>query len=64
MYIKTKYRLNHSYLFVNRPLSTRSYRSSSIATDGVGSTPSTGMSVSSNQEIPIVDRFVISFFFI
>jgi cytoplasmic polyadenylation element-binding protein len=39
------------------PLSTRSYRSSSIATDGVGSTPSTGMSISSNQEIPIFDRF-------
>jgi len=40
------------------PLSTRSYRSSSITTDGIGSTPSTGMSISSNQEIPIVDRFV------
>ncbi|CAF4519400.1 unnamed protein product, partial [Rotaria sp. Silwood2] len=39
------------------PLSARSYHSSSIVTDGVGSTPSTHISTSSNQEIPIVDRF-------
>ncbi|CAF1281760.1 unnamed protein product [Adineta steineri] len=39
------------------PLSSRSYRSSSIVTDGVGSTPTTRISISSNQEIPIIDRF-------
>ncbi|CAF3768046.1 unnamed protein product [Rotaria sp. Silwood1] len=39
------------------PLSARSYRSSSIVTDGVGSTPSIHISTSSNQETSIVDRF-------
>lgn len=47
--------------FVIRPLSGRSYRSSSVATDGMGSTPSTGMSVASSQDAPIVDRCVRSF---
>jgi len=64
MYIN-KYRLINWYFVVNRPLSTRSYRSSSIATDGVGSTPSTGMSISLNQDIPIVvDRYVNLIFFL
>ncbi|CAF0977421.1 unnamed protein product [Rotaria magnacalcarata] len=40
------------------PLSARSYRSSSIVNDGLGgSTPSTRMSISSNQDISMVDRF-------
>jgi hypothetical protein len=42
-------------LFVlKRPLSTRSHRSSSIATDGIGNTPS------SNQDIiPIVSCYIV-----
>ncbi|CAF1016162.1 unnamed protein product [Adineta ricciae] len=39
------------------PLSSRPYRSSSVVTDGVANTPSTRVSISSNQEIPIIDRF-------
>jgi hypothetical protein len=57
-----KYKLTKCcfFIYIKRPLSSRSYRSSSIVTDGVVSTPSTRMSVSSNQEIPIIDRFVCS----
>ena len=40
------------------PLSSRSYRSSSIATDGLASTPSTRVSISSNPDFPTIDRFV------
>jgi hypothetical protein len=39
---------------IKRPLSTRSHRSSSIATDGIGNTPCSRISFSSNQDIPIV----------
>ncbi|CAF1326576.1 unnamed protein product [Adineta steineri] len=40
-----------------RPLSTRSHRSSSIALDGIGNTPCSRVSISSNQDIPIIDRY-------
>jgi len=39
------------------PLSSRSYRSSSMATDGLASTPSTRVSISSNPDLPVIDRF-------
>jgi hypothetical protein len=41
-------------------MSTRSYRSSSsIAIDGIGNTPCSRASISSNQDSPyVVDRFV------
>jgi hypothetical protein len=40
---------------IQRPLSTRSHRSSSIATDGIRNTPCSRISFSSTQDIPIVD---------
>lgn len=57
MYMKTYSMCTFSSNF-NRPLSSRPYRSSSVVTDGVANTPSTRVSISSNQEIPIIDRFV------
>ncbi|CAF3378066.1 unnamed protein product [Rotaria socialis] len=41
-----------------RPSSSRSYRSSSITTDSIGNTPSSRISISSNQDISMVDRFI------
>lgn len=42
--------------FFFRPLSGRPYRSSSVATDGLASTPSTRASLSSNSDAPIIER--------
>jgi hypothetical protein len=39
---------------IKRPLSTGSHRSLSTTTDGIGNTPCSQRSFSSNQEIPIV----------
>ncbi len=49
---------------MERPLSTRSHRSSSIATDVIGNTPCSRVSFSSNQDIPIMDRFVSIYMFV
>lgn len=59
MLLNKKYEINFVLnVRFNRPLSARSYRSSSLVNDTLGSTPSTRISISSNQEIPINDRFV------
>ncbi|UJR15460.1 hypothetical protein I4U23_002403 [Adineta vaga] len=40
-----------------QPLSTRSHRSSSIAIDGIANTPCSRISISSNQDVPSMDRY-------
>ncbi|CAF1480135.1 unnamed protein product [Adineta ricciae] len=39
------------------PFSTRSHRSSSMAIDGFANTPCSRLSISSNQDTPIIDRY-------
>ncbi|CAF2686816.1 unnamed protein product [Rotaria sp. Silwood2] len=58
-YSNNHYDFQHTALTpLLRPDSTRSYRSSSIPTDGIGNTPCSRVSTSSNQDTSIVDRFV------
>ena len=58
MYMNKVESINWFSVYVKRPLSTRSCGSSSVVPDRLGSIPPTWISISSDREIPTVDRNV------